>query len=415
MSMAGTRIMGKENSGGAGEWLYRIAFAALCLKYIVFFSRIVNNPKILGDLLTALALGCIVIKLCIQHYTAKRIVLTAALTIAVVFSCIQAGNIVYMLSFLFVIAMQDVDIAKVLKLGSFIKISSIIIHVAWYIVLLMTNPFSIEYVYRNGVKRHFFLLGHANAFTALLIWTFLEIIYIYYSRIKGVHLFLLWLVSWIFYYYTDSNTGIIVFSLVILLIVCDRYRNRLFDKIATPLARYGYLACAVLFSALVVIYPQLSGQAKSMWDTFDDFLTGRLLYGAYAYDTYGASLLGRIISYPPKIYWNGLWFDPGQYFDNYYVGYFISLGIMHLIIKSLALFWLAGKAENREKIMVIAFIFYGTMESYVSNVAICFALLLVGKYLYRTEKEPQPDRCKPDDRGTEEGEMPLWKRRRSVS
>ena len=399
----------RENKGSIGEGIFLFAFAMLCLKSIFTASELFPYSKTMDTIFIALFIGGIILKLLLQTYTAT--IYTAMgliLSVAVLYLCAHSGNNAFLMGFLCIIAMQEVDILKVLKLSSSIKIVTITIHVIWYIITYYTNPDSIHYMYRNGVWRNYFFLGHPNFFAALFTWTCFEIIYINYDRIRGLDLTFMWLLSFIFYRFTDSNTGIIMLSLIILLIVWDKSGGRMFRKTITLLVKYGHFVCSVVFMAFVAVYTSLDGQLKALWESLDSVFTGRMLPGVYVYDTYGFTLLGRTLQFAPKVNWNGVWFDNLAYFDNYYIGHLVLFGIVLLTALSLVFFILSDKLVNKDLIIILAYIFYGIMESYVSNLAVCFSLLLVGRYIYPSR--PQINCC---EAGKED--IPLWKRRRLVS
>jgi hypothetical protein len=114
-------------------------------------------------------------------------------------------------------------------------------------------------------------------------------------------------------------------------------------------------------------------------------MTGRLWFGAYSYDLFGFTFLGRNFDLyvPRKIFWDGRWGDYFIPFDNYYIGNLYHYGIINLVVTALALLLLTKRMENREKIIIVAFSFYGIMENYIINIAICFVLLIIGKYIYQ--------------------------------
>ena len=213
----------------------------------------------------------------------------------------------------------------------------------------------------------------------------LEYIYIHYKKIRPVHLLLLWFVEIISYQFTDSNSGVIVLSLSVLSVLCERYYKNFFASLSAKIIKYGHILFSLIFLELIIIYPSLSGAAKTAWETINTFFNGRLLYGAYTYDTHGLTFLGRFINFPDKVYWNGHWMDLVSVivFDNYYLGQLVLFGTVSLIMISLALFIVEKDLESRDRIILISYIFYGIMEAYVITLVYCFALMVVGKYLHR--------------------------------
>jgi len=373
----------------AGEILFLAGFFMFCAKHIFGFSLMLTYNNTLDLALTVFSIALPVIKIVLlQRYTPKRIFFTAAAALPVVVSCLLGGYYTFLSGFIFILAMQDIDMDRVVRYSFRLKVILITVHVLWYAVLYAIDPSAIEFNYRvAGEPRHFFLLGHANLFMALLFWTCMEFVFLHYKKVNVLHMTAIWIINLVFYIFTDSNTGIVVLAVATILIAADKLGGRFFSKVITALARYTYAFCAVFFTALAMIYIRLGPIAKAAWLQFDAFFTGRLWFGAYVYDVYGVTWMGRRFTIPDTIFWDGRWFNSFPYFDNYYHGNLLMFGIIHLVFTAIAFIVLGKKLENREKIALILFSLYGIMEVYIVNVNICFVLLIIGKYLYKQEKQ----------------------------
>jgi len=228
-------------------------------------------------------------------------------------------------------------------------------------------------------------MGHTNNFMAFLAWACFAYIYLRYDKMNAFHIAAIWAINIMFFMFTNSQTAILVLIVVTILIALDKLGRGFFDGFLKFMAKYSYTAIAVLFLLLIVIYPQTTGYARQLWDDFDWFLSGRVWYGAYAYHTYGLTFLGVPDMSPQKVFWENRWNDTFTVFDNYYIGNFVSYGFINIILTAIIFIAFGKKMETREKIIIIAFSFYGIMESYVTNVVICFALLIIGKYIYQSQ------------------------------
>jgi len=345
---------------------------------------------VLDPLLLVSFFVLLMMKILLQRYTPIRFAFIIIIGAILGYSCLISVNYFVLISFMFIIAMQDIDIEKILKFCFAVNALNISVHVIVYIFTYLTNPAVIRFVRRrgDGAPRHYFFMGHANMFTAFLLWACLNFIFLNYKKLKTFHMAFIWLINIIFYAFTDTNTGIIVLAAVTVLILADKKGRGLFDRPIKFLAKYTYAFCAVFFPFMATVYLHLGGALKELWHNFDNFLTGRIWFGVYAYYQHGPTFLGRPDMAPEKIFWNGRWFNTSTVFDNYYIGNFVSYGIINSIITALVLIIFCEKMENREKIMITAFAFYGVMESHVTNVAICFALFIIGRYIYPQKKEP---------------------------
>jgi len=371
-------------------------------KNIMDSSDIFSGFGNITNFFLSLFLLCVAYKLLTQKYNFLSIAFIAIMGAICIYSTISMKSYTLFYSYIFICAMQDVDLDEMLKIGAFVKIILIAVHVGLYIIMSALIPDVIQIYYRNGVERQSFFMGHPNMFTAYLAWTCLEIIYVFRNVIKGWHLFLIWIINMIFFYFTDSNTGTIVISVVIILFYVEKRQFKIFNNVLKSCSKYGFLCFTGIFTFLAMVYPSLSGIFKTLWIQFNDQLTGRLLYGAYAYDNYGFTFFGRNIVFPDKSLWRGQWLDK-IYFDNSYFEFLFLSGALYLIIISIALIYISKMTTNIEKIFIIALIFYAVMERYTTNIFICFPFLLVGKYIY--EEKNKRKKSKTNMEGA------LWKRK----
>lgn len=124
----------------------------------------------------------------------------------------------------------------------------------------------------------------------------------------------------------------------------------------------------------------------------NDFMTGRLLFGSFAYDTFGIAWLGNPGVYLGKTtYYQGFWVDT-LVFDNTYIYLLVYYGALILPVFSIA-FALIGKDKERDvkrnvtKILIIAYGLFAIMENYANNAVLCFPLLFIGEALYTKYEE----------------------------
>jgi len=378
-----------------GELLFFVSFVAFFVKFTMDFSGVAPRNETMNTLLVGLSIACSMFKIFTQKYTPLNFAITMVICAVMGYSALISINYLFLLGFLLIMGMQNISLDKIMKFGFYAKVTNISIHVLWYIFVYITNPGAIQFVYRRSDQpRHTFFMGHANLFTAFLVWTCFDFMFINYKNLKVFHMAVIWLLNLIFYVFTDSNTGLIILAAITVVVIADKAGKGFFDKLLTILAKYAYLFFAVLFTVLSAIYTQLDGTAREMWHIFDRFLTGRIWFGAYAFYQYGPTLLGRPDMPSQNIFWQGRWFDTLTIFDNSYIGNLVSYGYINLIVTAIVFIVLCGRMENREKVLIIAFALYGIMEAYVTNLGMCSALFIVGKYIWTTKTKYTSDYAK---------------------
>ena len=364
------------------QYVYTIAMIIISVKNILDTSELMKRPSWFDNLLLVAFLGCIGFKFCTQHFSLLKIILFLVTGVMVIYTCIHLNYFYLLITFLAMVSIQDVKLEEVIKQTARVKGVLLIIHIVYYFSLLVISPGSLSYSYRNGVKRHVFFMGHPNTFSMYVLWTTIEFLYAHHKKMKSYHIVLFWLINAITYYFTNSNTGIIVSTVTSILLYGYQKNSTKIMKIAHKGSRYCFLACSIIFPLISVCYVKLSGSAVELINKLDDILTGRIMYGAYTYDVFGFTLLGRTITVPEKIYWRGVWFD-GVVYDNAYIWLFVIYGSIYLVIFSIGFILISNQTTNMEKILIIAFAMYGIMEGYIVNASICFPLLYLGKYLYQ--------------------------------
>lgn len=368
------------------QLLYTVAFMILSLKNILDSSGMFNRPEWVDTILLLAFFGIMIWKLATQTYTWKRILIFIGFGFCCIYTCFSQSYFYILFSFLGIIGMQDVDLKEVVKRTSMVKASLILMHVLYFIFMFITSYGNVPMIWRNGVGRYFFYLGHPNTFSAYILWTTLELAYAYYDKLSKGKLLGLYLINVLFYQFTNSNTGIMVSTIVFFVMICHKAGWETVTKQLKNISCYIMLVLAIIIPAMVVVYPKLTGTAQKWFLALDDFFTGRLMYGAFSYDTFGATLLGQSVYLSDKVVlWRGHWMD-SLIFDNAYLWMFCKYGYIYMIILVCA-YWVIGKkASTMDRIMIISIALYGIMEAYIINAAICFPILLLGKYIYQNKE-----------------------------
>ena len=122
--------------------------------------------------------------------------------------------------------------------------------------------------------RYCFGMGHPNAFQGMLFMMSTLLLYLYAERMKLWHFLAVGLTGFVFYLFTDSNTGFIVLSAAVAGVMLMKYSR------AVRESRMTYLLAALLFAALVVFsaYGSHTGRDTPVMYQIDRVLNGRFQY-----------------------------------------------------------------------------------------------------------------------------------------
>lgn len=374
------------------QQLYTLAFVDLSIKNIMDSSALFRRPEWMDTCFLLFFFGCIGWKFLLQRYTLKSLTITGVFGILFAYVSFKMSYFFLLFSFCGIAACENVNLKKTLQYTSITKILMILLHVIPYIITAIFTPEQINYVYRNGVQRQYFYIGHPNTFSMYVGWASLEFIYAFYDQLKRRHLIIIWCIIYITYIFTDSNTSILVGTISIICFLLEREYPHFMAKLLTPLAQYSFALFSIFFTAITVTFTSMPAALKTVYMALNDLFTGRLIYGAFTYENFGIAWLGNLgVRLSQTTYFEGVWVDT-LVFDNAYIYLLVYYGAIFLPIFSIA-FILIGKdkeynpARNVDKILIWAYALFAIMENYIINAVLCFPALFIGKYLFQRYEE----------------------------
>ncbi len=386
--MASFREKIREKSINYDDAVFSVLIILAVVKAFLAFSELIPKgfSNHMNDIFNVVFLTVGAYKLFVlQKYTVKQVFVLLFIGAVCVYSDFSLRRFLYIPDFILLASKQSVDFKKSMKLVWKIDALLLSIHILAYPFMYFFFRERVRFTirgYNNDTGlRHQFLLQHSNVFSMLLLWTILAYIYANYENLNKKKIGICWLIYAFFYLFTNSNSGLLILTFVSILYILTDVLGERMNKGISSLSRYIYAALAVFFNFMMVIYTYLVGFPRLIWKAVDTFFTGRLKYGAYAYAKSGISLFGQRINLNVKDYWEGFWIDALPN-DNMYMFFSVSYGLVFMLIIAV-LFWkYAGQASTDEKLMIIAYSLYTMMESYVTDIHFCFALILLMKYAW---------------------------------
>lgn len=367
------------------DTVYTVGFICLLLRLLLHYSNLFFIPELLSSLLLALFVVCMLWVLINRPMKETEFIVIAVAGAICVYSYVKMHNYYVISTYLCMAASKEIDLKAVLKWSYQIKAFLLILHIIVYIIIYLTNPNSIEYVYRlDGSIRHSFLLSHSNTFSMFLMWTFFEYIYVNYDKIGKKSIGLIFVLDMCLNYFADSNTNMILITMVLVFVSLNKMNPNKELKVLYLFAKFGYALMGILFCSITVAYQYLSGELLELYLRFNEFLTGRLIHGAYVYSKYGFTLFGKNLYLPLKDYWQGYWFN-GIACDNSYIWYMVSFGTFFMMVIAVLFFVTSRRFTDVEIIMACAYILYSITENYVTNAIFCFPLIFIAQYAFNLD------------------------------
>ncbi len=278
----------------------------------------------------------------------------------------------------FVAACKGVDLKKMLKLSLAVTLIGAIILFALSVLgifgaVSVTTDFG-----HGGVEtRYCFGMGHPNAFQCMLLMMTSLAAYIYAERMKLYHFALLVFVNYVAYVYTDSNTGFIVCTAVILGIMLLKYAKPLRElKVIYILGALSVIAM-VAFSA----YGSHVGRGTEFMYKLDALLNGRFQYSQVIEN---ARIENWLPFASPE---NTEYFDAG--FIRLFYWYGIIPGIIYVLMNLYLIYQSYKSKDYALVVIVVGYALYTVIEAHLISVYILrnYLFVIMGYYWYQPFKD----------------------------
>jgi hypothetical protein len=282
---------------------------------------------------------------------------------------------------MFVVACKDIDLRKMLKTALAITgIGALILF-----ILSATGvfgAFSVTADFGRGPTpagsietRYCFGMGHPNAFQTMLFMMTSVVVYLYAERMKLIHFIILLAVNVVSYIFTDSNTGLLVASAMIVGVAVMKYCVVLQDGKLTYILGSLLVIGIVIFSAYGAYIG--NGSDDSLMFKLDKIFNGRF---EYAYKIEEAHLENWKLF---AMSGNEEYFDQGFIRVFYWYGIIPGLGY---IIANLYLILQSYKEKDYPiMVIVVAYAVLSIMEAHLISVYLLrnYLLIWLGYYWYR--------------------------------
>ena len=365
--------------------LYMLGYIAWLLKDLIRSSSIFSGLSLANtveNLLTVLFFLLVLLALAQKPLSEKEFLVSLAVVGLALVSYTQNHYFYVVSSAICVVSCRNIDLKRVIRASYRLKTAWIAFHLTAYIIVYIVKPSMIRFDYRGGntAIRHYFFLSQANTAAMLLAWTIIEFVYVNWDKLRIRDFLSLWVLFFIYNYFTDSRTSVV--TLTVFLLLCALCKaGRLRERALRGFTRWGFTVCSVLFPALAYGYLFLGQSFHAFFTVLDTLLTGRLLYGSFGLDQYGLTVLGQPITWAGIVYWKGYWIDQ-VVFDNAYLYFAVALGIIWLIILSFSFFRVERYLTVTECILVTIYILFAITENYTVDVVYCFPMLFVSRLIF---------------------------------
>ena len=329
----------------------------------------------LDTILATVGIACLAFHcLKIRYYTKREFFIYVCFTILALASTILVGNYDIFITVMTCLAIRG---EKTVDVVEFIfKYASLFfgVHLLYALLRIPLAGDTYSQII-SGVVRYNMGFGHPNRFSILLFNLLLMWIWIHFSTITYTEIIMIGIISLINYSITKTRTNEI--ALIFLLLILIFYKS--FPKKVSVFLKWFAMTIVPVFSLLsmvLVLLYQRGGSTLAM--ALDVILSARIRLGAYAYEHYGLSLLGRNLS-NIEIQYDSVYRLNSFTFDNIYTDILMRQGTIWLLIIAIFFVMLARKQKDNINFAIVAWGIYGITEVHGLNVYMLFVTILVNE------------------------------------
>lgn len=330
------------------------------------------NPA--EGILFRISFGLFLLKLLTTKYNKKEwLTIMAFGLLAVISYFINTRDEVVRLAVL-IASCKDVDLKKLLKVTFFTTLAGCLLLMVLSITGIYGNiSFTADFGREKIETRYIFGLGHPNSLHGMLIMLSLLFFYIYDYVVKWYVYVILMILNIVLYYFTVSNTGMMVTTMIIVLAAMLHY----VPTISTKKWPYILVMLAILGGIALSMWGAAYGKNAPVLHEIDEFINGRFKSAFLIEDA-------RI--------WNWkLFSQPGneEYFDATYIKLCYWYGIIPALVYIGGNFYLLKMAYQKNDRMLLLMIgilsVYNIMEAHVVSIYLFrnYLFLIMGYYWYQ--------------------------------
>lgn len=315
-----------------------------------------------------------------QKYDFKTLVRIFVITGFMMISVILSGNKYLFATWMFIVAAQNIDMDRVMRLARNI----LIVLILSVMILCYMGILEDVIMYRGSLIRHSLGFLHCNQLGLRVFQLVLCILYLNRNKIKMRHLLMIAFAAYFCYRVPNSQTATIVLMVLFVLMVIYSLLDLKFEH-RKSLYSMMLIPGAVFVNAISVIFSIFDLSANRLFVLIDQALSIRFTSCHRIFIMYGVTLFGNTI-YVTEMERKIVGITTRLWLDNAYMFMLLRYGAVTFILFSIL--YIAGmiyyKRLNENFIVIIMFLYavYGIMETGMIMMQHNVFLLALGMPLY---------------------------------
>jgi hypothetical protein len=346
--------------------------------FIIFIKSIFSNSaEVVYNVTLVIFSVFSILRLIRQKYSIGQLFSITILSIIFLLNAYISRDFSLLVSFLFFLGMRNIDLTKVLKSALMAKVLSFLYVLISYLLDFRSGSAIVFSRSGGTVLRYGFGFGSPNTFHASFSFILFLIISIFYNKIKGIHLILMFSLNEFIYFFSQSRTGrysVIVVLLCLLMMKSSKKIGAYFLKFTPYLSIFLF----VFTISLSTIFKD-----SFIYSTLNSLLSGRPFYSS-ALLKHTPTLFGTDVMSYTYITNDGYVYE--MIHDNSYSATYAIAGLVITFIL-LVYFYIVSKELLKRKMYDLLFLFisiliYSFMEDYLRYIYFNFLVFICGSFFY---------------------------------
>lgn len=366
------------------KYIYYLGIILITFIRLTQDSTLFNWNDTFITIIKLIAAGCFGIKLIMQKYTKKELIISGFLIAFGILTVVITKIQMVLLTTILLIGLKDIDVKRIIKIIFYESISITLIHIITYAYNWIFYKETIPLLLTKDLeKRHYVFFPHPNIFASIILGITMEWIYLYGIQMKKLYKYLVILTTAITTYtITLSRTTLLLFVLLFIGLIVVDLNKKIINLIMQKVAKYTFVLISLITVCFLYFYN--SDSQKEYVKKADELLSGRITLGLIARDTYGVGIFPRFVDFDQKLDFR---YGKELVIDNFYMRYSISYGYISLVFLSMLVWNASGKCNLLEQLYLIVFATWGITEGVIFDIGICIVLLIIVDKILNSKKD----------------------------
>ena len=367
----------------------KAAFVVLAVKVMASTSLLIPWNPTVDNLCIVFALAILLVQLCTITLTLGKLIGLAAVSLAVLYSCVSIGQYDLLISLIAVCLLINEDIDEYISMLLRTQIYILAAHIVLATMLSLTGSDHLYWSITDSRLRFNGGFAHANVLSSYITSCMLMFAWTHFREITKNQWGWMSAVTVLSYGLSRSRTGLMLNILLLVLVYLAQKDNRLLRSFIKPVLLLSFPALAAFVYWVTQQYLNNNGLAVFV----DDLLTGRIKYAAYAYIRSGTTWLPRYLDYAESglVVWTPEWNLNTFTFDNMYSFCFMQLGMVWIVLFTVLIAIVCLRSNYKAKVFALVWVLFSMVEVHGLNCFKFFPILLFSTLFSREGADDEPD------------------------